>query len=184
MAALCMTSIADTQDGNDAFDVVGQDVEAHFGADPLQRAGQRNVWLIDFPLDLSEREAALFQAPFERLKASGYAPDRDTPEVPLSEYRVNTPGQNKYWWQPHRPRPKMRKLLDGLSRYIITRRISKHRIFAWAPKDVVPDSATVAIARNDDVRFGILHSRFHEVWSLKLGIELMDGQQIFRLMRR
>src|SRR6516164_7346420 len=31
---------ADTQDGNDAFEVVGQDVEAHLRADPLQRAGQ------------------------------------------------------------------------------------------------------------------------------------------------
>src|SRR6516164_1143938 len=31
---------ADTQDGNDAVEVVGQDVEAHLRADPLQRAGQ------------------------------------------------------------------------------------------------------------------------------------------------
>jgi hypothetical protein len=31
---------ADTQDGDDAFEVVGQDVEAHLRADPRQRAGQ------------------------------------------------------------------------------------------------------------------------------------------------
>ena len=47
----------------------------YWNADDIT-AGDRNVWLIDFPLDLSEREAALFQAPFEYLKASGYAPDR------------------------------------------------------------------------------------------------------------
>ena len=33
---------------------------------------------------------------------------------------------------------------------------------------VLADSATVAIARADDATFGILHSRFHELWSLRL----------------
>ena len=27
----------------------------------------------------------------------------------------------------------------------------------------------IAIARDDDTTFGILHSRFHEIWSLRLG---------------
>ncbi len=30
------------------------------------------------------------------------------------------------------------------------------------------------IARADDVTFGILHSRFHEIWSLRLGTSLED----------
>ena len=30
------------------------------------------------------------------------------------------------------------------------------------------------IARDDDTTFGILHSRFHEVWSLRLGTSLED----------
>lgn len=33
---------------------------------------------------------------------------------------------------------------------------------------VVPDSATAAIARDDYTSLGILHSRFHESWSLRL----------------
>jgi type II restriction/modification system DNA methylase subunit YeeA len=33
---------------------------------------------------------------------------------------------------------------------------------------VLPDSATVAIARDDDMMFGIIHSRYHELWSLGL----------------
>ena len=32
----------------------------------------------------------------------------------------------------------------------------------------IPDTATVAIARADDTTFGILHSRFHELWSLRM----------------
>ena len=41
--------------------------------------------------------------------------------------------------------------------------------------DVCPDSADVAIARDDDTTFGILHSRFHEAWSLRLGTSLGVG---------
>ena len=33
---------------------------------------------------------------------------------------------------------------------------------------MVPDSATVAVARDDDTTFGILYSRFHEAWSIRL----------------
>jgi len=32
----------------------------------------------------------------------------------------------------------------------------------------------IAIVRADDVTFGILHSRFHELWSLRLGTSLED----------
>jgi hypothetical protein len=32
----------------------------------------------------------------------------------------------------------------------------------------------VVIARADDTTFGILHSRFHELWSLRLGTSLED----------
>jgi type II restriction/modification system DNA methylase subunit YeeA len=39
---------------------------------------------------------------------------------------------------------------------------------------VLPYSATPAIARDDDTTFGILHSRFHELWSLRLGTSLED----------
>ncbi|WP_419936150.1 hypothetical protein [Candidatus Palauibacter sp.] len=33
----------------------------------------------------------------------------------------------------------------------------------------------IAIAREDDTTFGILHSRFHEVWSLRMGTWLGKG---------
>lgn len=37
------------------------------------------------------------------------------------------------------------------------------------------DSATVAIARSDDYFFGVLHSRPHELWSLRMGTWLGVG---------
>jgi hypothetical protein len=47
-------------------------------------------------------------------------------------------------------------------------------IFIWLPCVFLPDQATLAIARSDDTTFGILHSRFHELWSLRMGTSLED----------
>ncbi len=62
-----------------------------------------------------------------------------------------------------------------LRRYIATPPVAKHRLFVWLSNAVVPDSATIAVARDDDTTFGILHSRFHEAWSLRLGTWLGVG---------
>jgi type II restriction/modification system DNA methylase subunit YeeA len=47
-------------------------------------------------------------------------------------------------------------------------------LFAWIDSRIVPDKNLVAIARDDDTTFGILHSRFHEAWALRLGTSLED----------
>lgn len=60
----------------------------------------------------------------------------------------------------------MRTALSSLTRYIATPRVAKHRIFVWLDISVLPDTRLNVIARSDDTTFGILHSRFHEVWSL------------------
>jgi type II restriction/modification system DNA methylase subunit YeeA len=39
---------------------------------------------------------------------------------------------------------------------------------------VLPDCALVAIARDDDTIFAVLHSRFHEAWALRKGTSLED----------
>ena len=69
----------------------------------------------------------------------------------------------------------MWKALSSLSRYIATPRVAKHRLFVWLNARICPDSAVIAIARDDDTTFGILHSRFHEAWSLRLGTWLGMG---------
>ena len=68
----------------------------------------------------------------------------------------------------------MKLALQNIERQIITPRVSKHRVFAWFSNQVLPDSAVVAIARADDTTFGILHSRFHELWALRMGSSLED----------
>jgi type II restriction/modification system DNA methylase subunit YeeA len=68
----------------------------------------------------------------------------------------------------------MRRALKTLSRFIVTPRVAKHRLFSWSSEQTVPDCQLVVIARDDDTTFGILHSRFHEAWALRLGTSLED----------
>jgi type II restriction/modification system DNA methylase subunit YeeA len=62
----------------------------------------------------------------------------------------------------------MRAALKNLSRFIVTPATAKHRVFAWMDALVQADHQLIAIARDDDTTFGILHGRFHEAWALRL----------------
>ena len=46
--------------------------------------------------------------------------------------------------------------------------MAKYQLFVWLDARIIPDSKVIVITRDDDVTFGILHSRFHEAWSLRL----------------
>jgi len=134
----------------------------------------RDRWIIDLPLGLSEVEASAFEAPFEFLRVAEYSPDKGTPLISFSNYRRCTPGQNESWWEPHRPRPRMRKSIERLARYIVTPETAQYRLFCWLSYPILPDKNLIVIARSDDITFGILHSRFHEEWALRLGTSLED----------
>ena len=122
----------------------------------------RNMWIVDFGTDMSESDAALYEAPFEHV-VTNVKPKRD----------VNRDARfREYWWLHGRPRVEMRQALESLDRYIVTPRVAKHRIFAWLNSEVLPDSAVIAIARDDDYTFGVLHSRLHEIWALRMGTQL------------
>ncbi len=68
----------------------------------------------------------------------------------------------------------MRERLSRISRYIATPRVAKHRLFVWVGTDTLPDCQLIVFARDDDYFFGVLHSRLHEVWSLRMGTSLED----------
>ena len=131
------------------------------------------MWIIDFGWELDEGQSALFEAPFayalEHVK-----PERD--QNRRDHYR-------EFWWRHVEPRPGMLAAFAlarlpepfGSSRYAATPRVAKHRIFVWLSTDVLPDSQIIAVARDDNTTFGILHSRFHEAWSLRLGTWLGVG---------
>lgn len=78
------------------------------------------------------------------------------------------------WWIFQWSRPVMRKAIAGMPRVIVTPEVAKHRVFVWLRPPVIADKNLTVVARDDDSAFGVLHSRLHEIWSLKLGTSLED----------
>lgn len=62
----------------------------------------------------------------------------------------------------------MKAAISSIDTYIATARVAKYRLFVRVPSSVLPDSQVVAFARADDATFGVLHSRVHELWSLRM----------------
>lgn len=61
-----------------------------------------------------------------------------------------------------------------MSRCIVTAETAEYRLFIWLSPLIIPDKNLIVILRDDDATFGILQSRFHEAWSLRLGTSLED----------
>jgi hypothetical protein len=125
---------------------------------------RRGLWIIDFGLYMPFEIAAQYKKPFEYLREHAYEARQDNRRA---SYR-------DWWWIHAEPRPAMRKKLESLSRYIATPTVAKHRVFIWVEATLMPDKQLAVFARDDDYFFGVLHSRLHEVWSLRMGTSLED----------
>jgi len=121
----------------------------------------RGKWTIDFGV-MSVEEAAQYEAPFEHLKKHVY-PIRSKNR--RSSYAAK-------WWQYAEARPGMRAALSRKPRFIATPEVSKHRLFVWVTPEVLCNQQLLVFARADDYFFGVLHSRLHELWALRLGTRL------------
>lgn len=122
-------------------------------------------WIIDFGPTSEIKDIALYEAPYK------YAEDTIRP----ARLKSKTPKNREIWWRYERHRPEMYSALAGLKRYLGTSMVAKHRLFVWLHPSVLPENLVIVIARDDDTTFGILHSRFHEIWSLRMGTFLGVG---------
>ena len=117
-----------------------------------------NKWIIDFG-ELSEAEASLYEAPF------GYV----VKNVKAFRLANREAQRRENWWRLGRSGADLKRATRQLLRVAVTPRVSKHRMFVWGHSHLLPDSRLVLVARDDDTSFGILSSRFHELWSLSRG---------------
>ncbi|NMG73720.1 class I SAM-dependent DNA methyltransferase [Aromatoleum diolicum] len=117
-----------------------------------------DMWIVDFGISMPEHDAALYEAPFAYIVG----------HVKPARNAVNNQLERQRWWLHARPAPDLRHATHGLGRFIATARVAKHRLFVWLKPPLVCDGQIVVIARDDDVTFGVLHSRFHELWSLRM----------------
>jgi hypothetical protein len=115
----------------------------------------RDVWIVDFGVDMPMEKAALYELPFEYIKKNVF----------LIRQTNNRTAYREKWWLMAESRPAMRKALSLKSRYIGTSMVSKHHIFCWIDKIVLPANLIIVIARDDDYFFGVIHSKIHETWA-------------------
>jgi hypothetical protein len=124
----------------------------------------RNVLVIDLfgrrMEEVRSRFPEVYQWVFERVK-----PERD---------QNQREGRRINWWIFGEPNPKLRDMLFGLPRYIVTPATAKHRFFVFLNGEILPDDALVVIASDDAFILGVLSSRMHVVWALATGGTLED----------
>ncbi|MFN9045184.1 MAG: type IIL restriction-modification enzyme MmeI, partial [Betaproteobacteria bacterium] len=124
----------------------------------------QDAWIVDFGIDMTVGEASLYEEPFAHVEAN----------VKPARSEVRNDLERQRWWLHARPAPDLRDAVIALPRFVGTARVAKHRLFIWLAAPQVIDGQVVVFARADDTTFGILHSRLHELWSLRLGTSLED----------
>lgn len=100
----------------------------------------------------------MYEAPFEFARQT---------VLPARAHDRNTRTRTQ-WWLYERPRLEMSLAIAALPRFIVTPVVAKHRIFAWRSAPTLVMNLLDVIARADDTTFGVLHSRFHKLWSLRM----------------
>ena len=124
------------------------------GLDITRRSS--DTWIVDFGTGMRAADAALYEIPFDYCRLS----------VQPTRMNNRNPRLVEQWWHYDGVRVKMRQTIAPLRRFIATTITAKYRIFVWLNACVLPDATLVALAREDDATFGVLHSRIHELWSL------------------
>ena len=78
------------------------------------------------------------------------------------------------WWLFNESVPKLRRMLNGLDRYIGTTETSKHRFFQFIPCKYLPDHMVVSVSTPDAYALGVLSGVLHTTWALRQGGTLED----------
>ena len=134
------------------------------GRDITARPSGKSI--IDFG-ELSEADAALYEAPFEYVREN----------VKPVRRRNRDRQRRENWWRLGRSGIDLKSATGPLARFVCTPRVAKYRLFVWVPCRTLPDARLFAFAREDDYFFGVLHSRVHEVWALATSSRHGDGSE-------
>lgn len=133
------------------------------GEDVTERPKDR--WIVDFGPTMGEAEASGYAEPFRHVRQHVYPLRAGNPR---SQYR-NRP------WRFGEARPKLRRALTGKDRCIVRSETSRQPVFAWMDTRILPSGSLITIAADDDLTFGLLHSRPHAIWTEFMGNRMGAG---------
>lgn len=110
--------------------------------------------------EVRDKFPALYQWMLERVK-----PERDV---------HRDKDLREKWWLHRRTNEELRRSIKGLSAYVATGQVAKHRTFQFLDSSILPDDKLIAIALPDASHLGVLSSRVHTDWALATGGTLED----------
>jgi hypothetical protein len=129
----------------------------------------REFWIINFGTR-TEQEASLYEAPFWHVQST----------VKPERVKNRDKQRRTNWWRLGRSGEDWATASADFERTVFTPRVGKHRPFRFVAGTILPDSAVVGFARDDDYFLGVLHSRLHEVWARAQGTQLRERESGFR----
>lgn len=124
-----------------------------------------DTWIIDFGVEMSLADASLYEAPFAIVERN----------VKPTREHVRRKNHREKWWLYGESRPGLRQAISKNNKIIVTSMVAKHRFFVWLPAKQIPENLCVVIAKEDCTTFGIISSKYHVLWSLKLCTWLGKG---------
>jgi hypothetical protein len=133
------------------------------GEDVTERPKDR--WIVDFGPAMVEADASGYAEPFRHVRQHVY-PLRTA--NPRPQYRDRP-------WRFGEARPNLRAALVGKARCIVRSETSRQPVFAWMDTRILPSGSLVVIAAEDDLTFGLLHSRAHAIWTAFMGNRMGAG---------
>ncbi|MGB8507559.1 MAG: DNA methyltransferase, partial [Pyrinomonadaceae bacterium] len=129
----------------------------------------RHRWVIDFT-NLSLEVASLYEAPFQIIE-NVVRPFRE---------KSRDKARREKWWLHGRTGSEFRGAVLNLNRYLALTQTAKHLMWQWQNAIVSPEQTIIAVARDDDYFFGVLHSRVHVIWAQAKGTQLREKESGFR----
>ncbi|MET0181317.1 MAG: DNA methyltransferase, partial [Caulobacterales bacterium] len=122
-------------------------------------ARSRDVMVIDLFGLSADHVRQLYPEVYQHVLAR-VKPERDLNN--RDSYKSN-------WWVFGEPRRDLRPALESVNRYIVTIETTKHRVFQFQDRQIIPDNMLVVIASDDPYTLAILSSRIHTTWAPMAG---------------
>ncbi|MEP6489954.1 class I SAM-dependent DNA methyltransferase [Microcoleus vaginatus GB2-A3] len=115
----------------------------------------RKKFVID-TFGLSESELSIEVPDIYQWLLNKVKPERD--QSSQAEYAKN-------WWLHSKPRPVFRKTFQGLTRFVVTSRTARHRVFQFLSTDYLPETKVLIFSLNDGFQIGVLSSQLHIIFA-------------------
>ncbi len=128
-------------------------------------------WIVDFTGNEDRENAAWFERPFEFTKAVQAERGQRATGAATETERLDA------FWVMQRPRTDFRTASLHLNRVFAVPETSEHLIFRWFDASGTFSGSLFAFASESDVLFGIVHSRYHRAWAMRMGNNIGVGDQ-------